>query len=164
MPLVHRLDVAVAAPQGDTLQHVRPPWGIWSPVLLKSPHRAKMGGLGRGGRWDRGYFFGVGSLNVKTLTVFPRRPRKREARIHLETKKNNPFDVLAIFPVSVQLRSRTVIFVPASRRPPRNHTRSHINTIETSQLAKSVLSSSFRSLLLQHRWSKVSLFCYRHHP
>lgn len=25
MPLVHRLDVAVAAPQGDTLQHVRPP-------------------------------------------------------------------------------------------------------------------------------------------
>lgn len=27
MPLVHRLDVAVAAPQGDTLQHVRPPEG-----------------------------------------------------------------------------------------------------------------------------------------
>lgn len=39
VPLVHRLDVAVAAPQGDTLQHVRPPCRVRSPVLLKPPHR-----------------------------------------------------------------------------------------------------------------------------
>lgn len=60
MPLVHRLDVAVAAPQGDTLQHDRPPWGIWLPVLLKSPHRrVKVGGEGEDvlREW--------GSLNVK---------------------------------------------------------------------------------------------------
>lgn len=47
MSLVHRLDVAVAAPQGDTLQHGRPPLGraIGSPVLLKTPHRrVKVGG------------------------------------------------------------------------------------------------------------------------
>lgn len=74
MPLVHRLDVAVAAPQGDTLQHVRPPRGIWLPVLLKSPHRRmKLGGREVAGREDN--FAGVGSLNVKTLAVFPRRSR-----------------------------------------------------------------------------------------
>lgn len=43
-------------------------------------------------------------------------PEKKEAEIHLETK-NNPFDLLAIFPVSVQMRSGVVMLVPASPTP-----------------------------------------------
>lgn len=65
MPLVHRLDVAVAAPQRDALQHVRPPWwgvgGIWFPELLRSPHRRMKVGI-RGG-----YVVGEGLLLLLLL-------------------------------------------------------------------------------------------------
>lgn len=74
VPLVHRLDVAVAAPQGDTLQHVRPPWGDL--VAGATEISASEGEAGAGEE--------VGSLNVKTLpTMIPR----QEAEIHLETQK-----------------------------------------------------------------------------
>ena len=52
MTLVHRLDVAVTAPQGDTLQHLRPPQGEGHRGWSDTPHRTKTGGgcRLRGGR------------------------------------------------------------------------------------------------------------------
>lgn len=108
MSLVHRLDVAVAAPQRDTLQHVRPAGRIWLPVLRRSPHRRmKVGGEG-------GCFVGVGSLNVKPARSHDE--PEQEAEIHLDAQ-NNPFDLFAIFPVSIQSCSRMVRFVLASSTP-----------------------------------------------
>lgn len=67
------------------------------------------------GRRERGYFVGVGSLNVKSLTEFPRRTRTGGRNPLRHT--NNPFDLLAIFPVSVQPCTRMVRFVLASSTP-----------------------------------------------
>lgn len=54
MPLVHRLDVAVATPQRNALQHVRPPGGgIWLPALLRSPHRRVKVSRREGILWER---------------------------------------------------------------------------------------------------------------
>lgn len=57
---------------------------------------------------------GVGSLNVKNLSAFPTTIPEQEAEIHLRDTQNNPFDRLAIFPVSVQSCSRFVRLVLGS--------------------------------------------------
>lgn len=79
MPLVHRLDVAVAAPQRNALQHVRPPWGIWLPALLRSPHRRV-----KVSRREVD-IVGEGLPDVKSLVVFSRL-RGTEGRDPLRNK------------------------------------------------------------------------------
>lgn len=80
-----------------------------------SASEGEAGGVG-GARWERGYFVGVGSLSVKTLITFPRRSRTG-GRNPLRDTTIIPSMCLAIFPVSVQMCSRTAWFVLASSTP-----------------------------------------------
>lgn len=79
MPLVHRLDVAVAAPQWNALQHVRPPWGDMVAGATDIP------ALEGEGRRKRGYFVGVGPPSMSNHLLCSLDEPEQEAKIHLDT-------------------------------------------------------------------------------
>lgn len=82
MPLVHRLDVAIAAPQGDTLQHLRPPWGD---LVAGATEISASEDEGR--RGESGSFLREWAHSMSNHLLCSHDDPEREAEIHLEAQK-----------------------------------------------------------------------------
>lgn len=156
MPLVNRLDVAVAAPQGDTLQHVRQPWGVEggggvrSPALLRSPHRRV---TQRGGRWEK--------TAANSRSGGQKNPLKNN---------NNPFNqrVMLGLPLRCDRQSCRVIRLRGTSSAENSNSTRPFLTFERSRLRTRTLAwcrqprSAKKTPFLCHEWRQKHIKVHSH--